>query len=118
MRSRGTSFQLVQSLSLFRPHAAFKRIRLFRCPSLSLACPDNLRTNLVPLSPPLQGDKADGVGSVLLKTPQPCPARTRNLFEIGCHSVCQSLVAFERERFPMLGQNDSLNSESPTNAFL
>lgn len=67
MSGRDIPFQLVPSLSLFRLPALLRRFSLSRCPSLSQACPDNLRTNLVPLSPPLQGDKVDRVGSVLLK---------------------------------------------------
>lgn len=67
MSGRDIPFQLVPSLSLFRLHALLRRCSLSRCPSLSQACPDNLRTNLVPLSPPLRGDKVDRVGSVLLK---------------------------------------------------
>lgn len=68
MSGRDIPSQLVPSLSLFRLPALLRRRSLSRCPSLSQACPDNLRTNLVPLSPPLQGDKVDRVGSVLLKS--------------------------------------------------
>ena len=68
MSGRGIPFQRVPSLSQFRLPALLRRCSLSRCPSLSQACPDNLRTDLVPLSPPLQGDKVDRVGSVLLKS--------------------------------------------------
>lgn len=73
MTERGISFRLVPSLSLFSPHALPFLYTLSRCPPLSLGCPDNLRTNLVPLSPPLRGDKVDKVGSVYFETPQPWP---------------------------------------------
>lgn len=101
MSGRGIPFQRVPSLSQFRLPALLRRCSLSRCPSLSQACPDNLRTDLVPLSPPLQGDKVDRVGSVLLKSHNLVRSRK------GISSTCRSIQfarrpLLSRERSPQI----------------